>query len=137
RQRDPDVGPVLSGLLDDRGQIFEPDGRVIGRGANSILRPPARIADEVAEPHRAGVWPGLVDDDYRIPFSSAPATRQLGELFAGELGRLGVGLLPLAEIELSLGARGSGLHDELAEGQNWLAVEPALRRQPVEGRTGE
>ena len=81
--------------------------------------------------------PGLVDDDHGVAFDPARAGRQLGELPPGELGRLGIGLQLLMEVGLGLRLRAPALHDELAEREDGLAVEPALFRQAREGRAGE
>ena len=79
----------------------------------------------------------FVHNNDGITLETAGAGRQLGELPRGELGGLGVGLQLLAKITLGLGLRAAVVHDEFAESQDGLAVEPTLLGQARERRAGE
>ena len=101
------------------------------------MRRPAGRSDQIAEPDAARLGPGLLDHNHRVALDPARSRGQLGELPFGELGGLGVGLDLLAEFGLDLRLRAPVLHDELAEAQDRLAVEPPFLGEARQRRSGE
>ena len=137
RERQGHVVPRLARPLADRGEVLDGDGVFVLPGAEFVLRPPTRVADEVIQLDRRRTGLGLVHGDDCVAFRPHGSVREFAhrpfredDLFLNRVHLLLEGRVVLDVLD-------AGVADEVGEGDRLFAVEVALFRQRCHRRGGE
>jgi hypothetical protein len=127
RKGDADALPIFAGLLHHRRQVLHRH-LVLDRlaGAELVLRPPRRRADQVVQLHPTGGVVHLVHHDHRIALDLARPRGEVAEFALLEHQRFGVRLELLLQGDNQLGFLEPAVHEVLGQGDGGVGVELAL-----------